>query len=234
MDKSYNTTYTTPRISQINGITYTPNYDNTDLVTGVVNMTCNFGNINGIRYNIPQISPSGLLSIPNKDMKSIVQNMGIGQSQYAVIGYMYNDVNHRNKITNMGETCVFSNNYFINLLNNALKISYSSTNPQEAQLPIGEATQQIFKDILNEILNTLKPYINNQIAQNFNTFSSTFNAHTHFIPGAMGGGGGLNTSATTSTAPTITNYAPSAPIQTDYNYVNDGKLLISENGQTII
>lgn len=232
-EKSYNTTYTTVKIGQINGISFS-NIPTTELSLGTINATVNFGNINGIRPNIPQFAPSGLMSIPNKNDKVIAVNMGIGQSQYAIIGYMYNYVDDRIKIQNQGEVSIFSNEYFINLLNNALKIEYSSINPQECSLPIGEATQQIFKDILNEILNNLTTYINSQIQASLNNFATLFNNHTHIISGIQTGTSTVTSSGPPSSVPSVGIYVPTAAIATDYNYVLAGKLLISENGTTII
>lgn len=220
MNKNYNTTYTTVKACQIQNITYEPNYANTILQNGVINTTTSFGAIGGVRYNIPTLTSAGIISIPNLNSKAIVNNIGIGQSQYAITGYMYNTVDTRNKILQKGETCIFSNEYFINILNNALKIEYSKINPQECQLPIGEATQQAFTIILNEIINNLKPYINAQIVATFNTHT-----HTSATPG------------TPTSAPNTTitaNYTENTNTDNALTYMQASKLLISENGVNTI
>lgn len=230
MEKNYNTTYTTIKVCQIQATTIN-NVPITQLNLGTVLSTVDFGTINGVRYNVPQFTPSGYMSIPNVDSKAITVNMGIGQSQYAIVGYMYNYVDNRIKITKEGETAIFSNEYFINLLNDALKLEFSSINPQECQLPIGEATQQAFIIILNEIINNLKTYINNQIVDKFTTFVSTFNAHTHNVAGVSTGGATVLSAGPTNFGPTLPTYTETSDIDTAYTYMQNDKLLISENGQ---
>lgn len=184
--------------------------------SSVQDILLSYNNIDTATY----VQPYGFVSVPNNGTNTVVANLGINGLQNVALGCINVLPTSSPLDLVMGETALFSNNFYFQVKNTGVFYKY---NGYTATACSGEDTQTILLDVVTQLID---------IYSQISSIWTQLNNHQHIVNGISTGTGSVTSVSMSGSGTTITPGTINPVIPEDQTFLENGQLLIDENGVT--